>query len=172
MGLMREGLYDSLLTARLRERLRTVEGVSAQTHGLEDVEAPARFARFLAEEVRRLLGDLPAQDRVEMQAAIVNELLVWLKDRVEAETADTVASPAQVLLAIHRTPEPPPRPLTPIGTSTLLIRPGKPDLGRELVAEVASADRVDALVSFVTWGGFRRLRTVFEEHARAGRRLL
>jgi superfamily II DNA or RNA helicase/HKD family nuclease len=168
---MREGLYDSLLTARLREQLRAVAGISTQTHGLEEVEAPARFARFLAEEVRRLLGDLRGEERVERQAVIVNELLAWLKDRVEAETADTVASPAQVLLAIHRTPAPPPRPLTPIGTSTLLIRPGKPDLGRELVAEVASADRVDALVSFVTWGGFRRLRTAFEEHARTGRRL-
>ena len=166
---MREGLYDSLLTARLRQQLRTVDGVVAQTHRLDEVDAPTRLARFLAEEVRRLLGDLRGEERVETQAAIVNELLAWLKDRVEAETADTVASPAQVLLAIHRTPEPPPRPLTPLGTSALLIRPGKPDLGRELVAEVASADRVDALVSFVTWGGFRRLRTVLEEHARAGR---
>jgi len=171
LGRMREGLYDSLLTARLREQLRAVDGVAAQTHGLDEVDAPARLARFLAEEVRRLLGDLRGEERVETQAVIVNQLLAWLKDRVEAETADTVASPAQVLLAIHRTPEPPPRPLTPIGTSTLLIRPGKPDLGRELVAEVASADRVDALVSFVTWGGFRRLRTAFEEHARAGREL-
>jgi hypothetical protein len=33
----------------------------------------------------------------------------------------------------------------------LLIRPGKPDLGHELATEFASADRVDALVSFVTW---------------------
>ena len=168
---MREGLYDSLLTARLREQLRAVAGISTQTHGLDEAEAPARLARFLADEVRRLLADLHGEERVEKQAAIVNELLEWLKARVEAETADTVASPAQVLLALHRTPEPPPRPLTPIGTSTLLIRPGKPDLGRELVAEVASADRVDALVSFVTWGGFRRLRTAFEEHARAGRQL-
>ncbi len=168
---MREGLYDSLLTARLREQLRAVAGVSTQTHGLDEAEAPARLARFLADEVRRLLGDLHGEERVEKQAAIVNELLAWLKARVEAETSDTVASPAQVLLALHRTPEPPPRPLTPIGTSTLLIRPGKPDLGRELVAEVASADRVDALVSFVTWRGFRRLRTAFEEHARAGRQL-
>ena len=39
------------------------------------------------------------------------------------------------------------------------------------MAELASADQVDALVSFVTWSGFRRLRTAFEEHARAGRRL-
>src|SRR5262245_55987545 len=117
---MREGLYDSLLTVRFREQLRAVEGVSAQTHGLEEVEAPARFARFLAEEIRRLLGDLRGPERIATQVVIANELLAWLLDRVKAETADTVASPAQVLLAIHRTPVPPPRPLTPIGTSTLL----------------------------------------------------
>jgi superfamily II DNA or RNA helicase/HKD family nuclease len=168
---MREGLYDSLLTARLAKALQALGDVTAQTHALDEQDAPARLARFLGDEVRRLLGDLHGDERVAKQAALVNELLAWLKDRIETEGADTVASPAQVLLAIHRTPEPPPRPLTPIGTSTLLIRPGKPDLGHELAAEFASADRVDALVSFVTWSGFRRLRRTLEEHARVGRRL-
>ncbi len=168
---MREGLYDSLLTSRLREQLEALRDVTAQTHAIEESDAPTRFARFLAEEVRRLLSDLHGDERVERQAATVNELLAFLKQRVEAEAAETISSPAKLLLAIHRTPEPPPRPLTPLGTSTLLIRPGKPDLGHELAAELTSADRVDALVSFVTWSGFRRLRRTLDEHARAGRRL-
>ena len=168
---MHEGLYDSLLTARLDRALESLNGVTAQTHALDEVDAPARLARFLADEVRRLLGDLHGDERVAKQAVLVNELLAWMQARVETEGADTVASPVQVLLSIHRTPGPPPRPLTPIGTSTLLIRPGKPDLGHELAAEFASADRVDALVSFVTWSGFRRLRRTLEEHATQGRRL-
>src|SRR5688500_17393855 len=168
---MREGLYDSLLTARLRAELDALGNVTAQVHPLDEPDAPARLARFLADEVRRLLGDIHGDERVEKQAALVNELVVFLKQKVAAEAADTIATPPKVLLAVHLTPEPPPRPLTPIGSSTLLIRPGKPDLGRELNAELASADRVDALVSFVTWSGFRRLRTTLEEHARSGRRL-
>jgi superfamily II DNA or RNA helicase/HKD family nuclease len=168
---MREGLYDSLLTARLRDQLAALTNVTAQTHPIDEPDAPARFAHFLAQEVRRLLGDLHGDERVEKQAAIVNELLAFLKRKIESETSDTIAAPAKLLLAIHRTPEPPQRPLTPLGTSTLLIRPGKPDLGHELQAELAAADRVDALVSFVTWSGFRRLRRTLEEHAQAGKHL-
>ncbi|HET7291526.1 MAG TPA: DUF3427 domain-containing protein [Vicinamibacteria bacterium] len=168
---MREGLYDSILTARLRAQLDALTGVTSQTHALDEPDAPARLARFLAEEVRRLLADMHGEERVEMQAALVNELLAFLKQRSDAETADSIASPAKVLLAIHRSHEPPPRPLTPLATSTLLIRPGKPDLGHELTAELASADRVDALISFVTWSGFRRLRRTLEAHALAGRQL-
>lgn len=168
---MREGLYDSLLTARLRDQLAALTNVSAQTHALDEPDAPARFARFLADEVRRLLGDLHGDERIEKQAAIVNELLAFLKQKAESESTDTIAAPPQLLLAIHRTPKPPPRPLTPLGTSTLLIRPGKPDLGHELAAELASSDRVDALVSFVTWSGFRRLRRTLEDHAGAGRKI-
>ena len=90
---MREGLYDSLLTARLREQLRAVAGVSTQTHGLDEAEAPARLARFLADEVRRLLGDLHGEERVEKQAAIVNELLAWLKAQaLRAEKAGDAAA--------------------------------------------------------------------------------
>src|SRR5262245_6165425 len=120
--LMREGLYDTLLTGRLSRALDALAGVTAQTHTLDEAAAPARFAQFLAEEVRRLLGDLDGDERVEKQAVIVNEVLAWLKERVDSEDSDTVVSPTRVLLAIHRTAAPPPRPLTPLATSTLLIR--------------------------------------------------
>lgn len=168
---MREGLYDSLLTARLRRHLDSIAALRSQRNPLSDADSADRLARFLGDEVRRLLGDLPAEQRAERQAVLVNELLTWFKAKVETGESDTVVVPPEVLLAIHRTPEPPPRPLTPISVSTLLVRPGRPDLGHELTAELASADRVDALVSFVKWGGLRRLRRTLEEHARAGRRL-
>lgn len=68
---MREGLYDSLLTARLRDQLSALTSLTAQTHPLDEPDAPARFARFLADEVQRLLGDLHGDARVERQAALV-----------------------------------------------------------------------------------------------------
>ena len=42
---MREGLYDSLLTARLRAQLDALTNTAAQTHDLADPDAPARLAR-------------------------------------------------------------------------------------------------------------------------------
>lgn len=48
---MREGLYDSLLTARLGDQLAALTIVTAQTHAVDEPDAPARFARFLAEDI-------------------------------------------------------------------------------------------------------------------------
>ena len=73
MATVREGLYDSLLTARLAQALGALDGVRAQTHALDEADAPARLARFIAEEVRcllaggmthlrRLAGQLPLLD--------------------------------------------------------------------------------------------------------------
>src|SRR5688572_17668730 len=107
---MREGLYDSLLTARLAQQLVALRTTTAHTQAVDEPDAPTRFAHFLAGEVRRLLGDLHGDERVEKQAAIVNDLLAFLKQRLESEPLDAISTPPKILLAIHSTPEPPPRP--------------------------------------------------------------
>ena len=90
---MREGLYDSLLTARVARALEALGGTTAHTHALAESDAPDRLARFLADEVRRLLGDLHGEEPVAKQAALVNELLTWLQSRTETEVPDSIASP-------------------------------------------------------------------------------
>lgn len=60
-------------------------------------------------------------------------------------------------------PPPPPRPQAPLSLSGLLTgAEGEPRLGTELEAEIATADRIDALVSFVTWEGWRRMSDAFQ----------
>lgn len=168
---MHEGLYDVLLTTRLREQLTRLSALVAQRRGLPDAERADRLARFLADEVRRLLADHSVGPDGATQAQVINDLLKALSRRLGTEPTDVVTSPEELLLALHSGSEPPPRPFTPLALSTLLARPGKPDLGQELGRELISADRVDALVSFVTWTGFRRLRRALEDHAAAGRPL-
>jgi hypothetical protein len=52
----------------------------------------------------------------------------------------------------------PTRTQTPLSVSSLLTgATDEPRLGVELEREMATADRIDALVSFVTWEGWRRL---------------
>ena len=168
---MREGLYDVLLTKRLSEQLGRLAALVAHRQAVTEPERPDLLAHFLANEVRKLLADhLSASDH-DTQAQVINDLLGALGRRLGADEVDAVISPEEVLLAVHRGTEPPPRPLTPLSRSTLLARPGKPDLGQELARELVSADRVDALVSFVTWSGFRRLRQALDDHAAVGRPL-
>ena len=45
---------------------------------------------------------------------------------------------------------------------------GEPRLGFELERELATADRVSMLVSFIQWRGWHRLKTAFEETAQRG----
>jgi HKD family nuclease len=54
--------------------------------------------------------------------------------------------------------------LTPLDISALLTgQGGDPPLEHELRTEMASADRVDMLVSFIKWSGLRLLMPAFEE---------
>ena len=56
------------------------------------------------------------------------------------------------------------RPETPMTETSLFTgAPGDPQMARELAAEMASADQVDILVSFIKWSGLRLLIPAFEE---------
>ena len=52
----------------------------------------------------------------------------------------------------------PDAPLTPLLDTTLLTNaPGEPRMGRQLLSELASADRVDIVMAFVRWSGIAPL---------------
>jgi superfamily II DNA or RNA helicase/HKD family nuclease len=111
---------------------------------------------------------------IEKQVALVNELLTQLREKATGAGVDEaeLLVPAELLLAVHDPPAPPPRPSLPLSTSTLLTHAkDEPRLGAELAAEIGSADAVDMLVSFIKWHGWRRLKEPFERFANAGRRL-
>jgi HKD family nuclease len=62
-----------------------------------------------------------------------------------------------------------PRPETPIAQSSLFTgSPSDPQLVHELSREMASADTLDMLVSFIKWSGLRLLMPAFEEMASGG----
>ncbi|MFN3483938.1 MAG: DEAD/DEAH box helicase family protein, partial [Planctomycetota bacterium] len=165
------GLYERILTRALSDALRQAPG-----HGLYEIrknlskeESHIYLAQFVKSELCTILeqiGDVPRQ--VEVSNAILKSLRELAK--VNHDERDEIAEPGQMLQAVYQG-VPPERPETPLAISTLLARPGKPDLGHELAREIASADRIDALVSFVKWEGFRRLRPALEAYARAGRPL-
>jgi HKD family nuclease len=71
-------------------------------------------------------------------------------------------------MAIHRVAVPA-RPSSPLSTSTLLTRNrAEPQIGHELACEIASADRIDIVVAFITIGGINRVRDALEQFARRG----
>ncbi len=168
-------IYEHLLTeARARELgVQHVERI--QTEGLQIADSHARLARHVAHEVERALAAVrgDTDDRLSRQVAIANDLLARLRELVPPgpPSGEDVQPPPRLLLSVHDG-TPPVRTVLPFAVTTVLTRAhGEPAIGHELAREIATAEDIDALVSFVTASGVRALREPLERHAAAGYRL-
>ncbi|MBK7071315.1 MAG: DUF3427 domain-containing protein [Myxococcales bacterium] len=155
------GLYEHPLTEALAEALG--ESV-AELRDLRPDQLPGEVARLVATEVRRALAALDEHARVAASSALVERVLAEIATTLAFDDGDAGPIRAQRLL-------PPPRQLWAVGTgprplrpdstftaSTLFTRgPLEPGLASELRREIASADRVDVIVAFITIGGVRVL---------------
>src|SRR5215469_15477844 len=169
MGELKEGLYDLLVTRRLRRLLgrQAAGGLNSLVDALEENDCPDYLARHLIRDIKLTLRTLPSEHRKQRQIELTNALLAFLKSQEENEgEPDVVDPPAEVLRAIYRGNDRPKPPSTPLGVSTLLMNAvDEPRLGFELEREMASADRVFMIVSFVQWRGWQRLKKSFHELA-------
>ncbi|MFD5745898.1 DUF3427 domain-containing protein [Streptomyces sp. NPDC127033] len=154
------GLYEQLITLRLEGRLKELEGTGWRAIDAEvGVEStPHVLARHVADTVRRVLRGLPAAERVHAANHILDSVSTLSGAQ---EWVDMVADGPRQLMAIAEQEAPGVyaiRPATPLSDTALLTNsPDDPNLGFELRAELATADRVDLLCAFVKWHGLRVL---------------
>jgi superfamily II DNA or RNA helicase len=169
MSEFKEGLYDQLVTRRLRQLLdrQSAEGLKSFVDELEENDCPDYLARHLIRQIKLALRGVPPEDRKRHQIELTNSLLDFVRAQ-EADRGETdlVDDPGEILRAIYRGAEPPNPPSTPLSLSSLLINAlDEPRLGFELEREMVSADRVFMVVSFVQWRGWQRLKKSFQELA-------
>ena len=174
------GLYEALVTARLERRLDQLnERLATQRGALSTAEAPNRIALHLSRVVEQAIASLAEAKRSHRGLEVARELLKRLDELVEridaAEDAPVEAEP--VLRSIlGRLPDGSTAeietPLIPLLDTTLLTNaPGEPHVGRQLRAEIGSADRIDVLMAFVRKTGIAPLQEDLRRHCRQGRRL-
>ena len=152
-----EGLYESLLTRHLRERLAHLADLTPDFGSVDPADEPEVLSRHIRSAVLRALEGERNRDR---RREIVNRILGDL----HAHEDQLVDAPRQ-LLSLTRPSAPgmpsarlTERPATPLSDAALLTNAhGEPALGSELRAELTSADRVDLLCAFVKWHGIRLL---------------
>jgi superfamily II DNA or RNA helicase/HKD family nuclease len=170
-----DGVYEHPITRELETALQALEADRQQLGAIGDAESPAVVARHVAQELARVLDGTDIKDRAEVARELGDRLLAEIATFATAHHQDEVpvldqrlAPPPRRLLSIHKG-RPPTRPETPFSTSTLLTRNrAEPALGRELACELGTADRVDAVVAFVTVGGVRLLGDALEEFSARG----
>ncbi len=167
------GLYDLLLTENLE---RLLAGDATARHQVQPLTTDATdlLSDSLIRQLAALLEDLPGEgaEAAQRQLSLVNELLVWLRQRLAStggkrasvSTVDLIAPPPRVLRAVHRTPDVPSPPALGLAAPWLFTAgKGSPSLLQEIRRELAASDRVDILVSFITVSGVRKLQDVLQQ---------
>ncbi|GAB2762144.1 DEAD/DEAH box helicase [Nocardioides salsibiostraticola] len=164
---MYEGLHESLVTARLEDRLLRTLNLEPDFAQVDDADSPHVLTRHLGAEIGRRLAAIKDPQQRLLAANRILESIPGADDEVLA--------PVRELHAL-RTPGGPgsagrliKRPKTPLNDAALLTNAhGEPSLASELRAELDSADRVDLLCAFVMWHGVRLLEKDLQRLQEAG----
>jgi superfamily II DNA or RNA helicase/HKD family nuclease len=173
------GAYEAVVTGELLDAMSSLRSELLSTQLLDPGDADlhlARYmARFIASALRHKRGD--SRVSVESQVTLANSVI----DAIRSQLGDVIleneyiANPASLLLAVMAQPEapialePPPRPATPLVLGALLANGrNQPRIGSEVANELATADQVDLLCSFVKWHGYRTLAQPLQEFLERG----
>ncbi|MGE3601468.1 MAG: DUF3427 domain-containing protein [Dehalococcoidia bacterium] len=178
MAVTRRGLYEILISEELSSRLRELcDGLRPQLEDLRPADAGDRIAMHLARALERALADVPEDHRVQTGIELARQLITGIAAATESDPTTAPETPGRVLRAIvGRQPdgsdEPIEQPLIPLLDTALLTNaPGEPGVGRQVHAEIASADRIDIIMAFIRWSGIGPLLPVLRRHCEAGRQL-
>jgi hypothetical protein len=116
------------------------------------------LAQYLAEHIRKAFFSIPAAERLQRQLELANKILALLSENTPDAFDGGLSRVlrAELLLALSSAPMQ--RADTPLSISCLMTGTRQdPTLLSQLRKEIASADRVDILCSFIKWGGVRIL---------------
>ncbi len=175
------GLYDQLIDGLLGERLNalTHQRLAADIQDVDPAELPDRLGEALgrwAHDALSAVGsDQRAEAAIELSKAVLGAIAGLQPDAVAPDRA--LLAPVQRLAAIEAlapTDEPIPirRPLTPLRDTVLMTNArDQPAVGREIQAEIDSADRIDLVLAFIRWTGIRELLPHLRRHVEAGKPL-
>jgi hypothetical protein len=179
MGRISRGLYQSLVTEALKEELGALEdNLHARYADLHHSEVADRIAMHLSHVIERAIEVIEDGRRVSEGIALARELISRV---VEDTGADLLSEqpeiPGQFLTAVlaiqpDGRPEILNEPLIPLLDTALLTNaPGEPRVGHQVVAEIASADRIDFVMAFIRRSGIKPMLDSLRRHCEAGRKL-
>jgi superfamily II DNA or RNA helicase/HKD family nuclease len=175
---LERGLYETLITEELLgelERLR--EDLKSDARTLRPAEAGDRVAMHIAKIVERALGMIDDRQRVATAIELARALVDQVSEAVAKEDfgPERPVSAGDVLTQItgyrpDGSVDAIETPRTPLLDTTLLTNaPDEPGVGKQLLSEFASAERVDVIMAFIRRTGIRTLLPAIRRHASLGR---
>ncbi|MFF9903250.1 DUF3427 domain-containing protein [Streptomyces olivaceus] len=157
------GVYEQLITDQVHGELERLEAAGWKAIDAEvgAESSPHVLARHVADIVAQRLVQLRPEHRVPFANRVLESLALDAGEQGGTEPVSAIVEGPRQLLALAEQEAPGAyavRPLTPLSETSLLTNsPEDLNLGAELRAELATADRIDLLCAFVKWYGIRVL---------------
>ena len=176
--MLQSGLYEQLITTALRRELAAIPDERQSVAPIDKAEAAEVLSRYVAEVTRAVLERMQESKLdVQAQIALVNRMVKLLAE--DSEPSLAVDEKAEQLLALLKAQDPMlalgkrasdmTRPETSLAMSSLFTGAvHEPQMFSELKKEIASADHIDMLVSFIKWSGLRLIIEELTDFAQRG----
>ena len=165
---LRPGLYDRLLDLVDERQLAAIG--DPRLYKLADVDPEERHlavSQFLERVLASSLSLFRGNDAADRQRRLADRVIACLIEELGDQWTErlSLADPIQRLLAVHvSADEHAERPDTPLSRSAMLTGTRlDPSLASQLRKEIAAADRVDILCSFIRWSGLRLILDALRE---------
>lgn len=183
--MLHPGLYEQVINTKLKSELAEIPQPRKDTAPIDKAEASHVLSQYLADVVQKGLDNvLDNGGDIAAQVALTNQIVTLIQTSTqEADFAAlSVAEQAEQLLALLREADPRlaagktaadlTRPETSMAQSSLFTGAvHEPQMYTELKKEIASADRIDMLVSFIKWSGLRLIMDELREFTKNGGKL-
>lgn len=180
--MLHPGLYEQVINNALTSELAEIPEARKAIAPIDTAEASKVLAQYLADVVQKGLdnvldngGDISAQ--IELTNQIVDLIQNTTKEAdfaalgvdQRAEQLLALLREADPRLAVGKTAADLGRPESSLAQSSLFTGAAhEPKLYIELKKEIASADRIDFLVSFIKWSGLVKLMDELREFTQNG----
>ena len=180
---MKPGLYEQIINNEISDELKQIPADCIHQEKVDSAEASRVLSAYVAELLQRKMDSIyesSGDNALDNQIEYINKVISVVDD--ESKDRVMVGSPGEQLLSIMsdrderlllgKKARDMVRPETSMAFSSLFTGAVRePQMLNELKKEIASADRIDMLVSFIKWSGLRELLEELKEFTGKGGQL-
>ena len=174
---VKPGLYEKVIDKHLQELITVAKEKQLRVldEPMDKGESHLILAQYLSQIIAGALREIKGQEKLADQIRTCNKIIEIISQKnIDDLKSDIISEDARRLMQVHNPLlEPVSRPETPLANSALLTGTrNDPSMVSQLQKEIASADRVDIICSFIKWSGIRILRDALQKFSeREGARL-
>ena len=179
--MLNPGLYEQVINQEIKTELAETSVDQKLSQKIDAAEASGILTGYISEVIKKRLDMISDGENVSAQVELVNKIVNVLSVETGDDISElAVTEDAEQLIALLSAEDPMVklgkkkakdivRPETSISQSSLFTGAvHEPQMFSELKKEIATADRIDMLVSFIRWSGLRLIIDELREFTERG----